>query len=72
MSNTESIRKRAAAWCAADDPKLTCGTGPLARYVYMLRLLAQLLPGPVAQVGEPKPARPTAPVHDSIGYAEKR
>jgi hypothetical protein len=41
MSDTESLRKRAAVWCAADDPKLTCGTGPLARYVYMLRLLAQ-------------------------------
>jgi hypothetical protein len=41
MSTTESFHKRAAAWCAADDPKLSCGTGPLARYVYMLRLLAQ-------------------------------
>jgi len=40
MSAHHTPRQRVAAWCAADDPNLTCGTGPLARYLYMLRLLA--------------------------------
>jgi len=40
-----SLGKRAVQWCAADDPKLRCGVGPLARYMYMLGLLARGLVG---------------------------
>jgi hypothetical protein len=36
-----SLGKRAVQSCAADDPKLRCGVGPLARYTYVLRLLAR-------------------------------
>jgi hypothetical protein len=40
-----SLGKRAAQWCAAEDPKIRCGVGPLARYLYVLRLLARGLVG---------------------------
>jgi hypothetical protein len=39
MSTRRSLRWRGATWCAADDASLRCGTGPLARYVYVSRLL---------------------------------
>ena len=32
------LSQRVAEWCAAENPDLRCGTGPLARYVYMLKL----------------------------------
>ncbi len=51
MNREHSIGTRIAAWCAADDPELRCGTGPLARYLYFGRLLVRGL------VRLPKPRR---------------
>jgi hypothetical protein len=38
---TVTRRRRLAIACGPDEPQLSCGSGPLARYLYMGRLLAR-------------------------------
>jgi len=37
VKKRRGVSQRIAAWCTADDP-LRCGVGPLARYIYVLKL----------------------------------